>query len=230
VLTASAEAWSLAVRRADVIRELAAQRVVSLEDADAAASRLGVSRRQVYVLVSRWRAGGGVASDLLPGTSSGGRGGGRLPEDISTDRLTITLQPRENNANRARGKSRDPKQIPVRQALLDLYADYLFGEYGELSCDYVFVTLRNGPAGTPMTYWAVMSLVKRLRRRTGIDFHPHLFRHTHATALLRAGVRLEVVSELLTHVSVQTTADTYAHLDADDLADELARTGFWTAR
>jgi hypothetical protein len=72
VLTAPAEAWDLAVRRAGVIRELAAQRVVSLEDADAAA-RLGVSRRQVYVLVGRWRAGEGVASDLLPGTSSGGR-------------------------------------------------------------------------------------------------------------------------------------------------------------
>ncbi|WP_337309559.1 MULTISPECIES: tyrosine-type recombinase/integrase [Candidatus Dormibacteria] len=56
-----------------------------------------------------------------------------------------------------------------------------------------------------MGYWAVMSLVKRLRRRAGIDFHPHLFRHTHATALLRAGVRLEVVSELLTHASVRTT-------------------------
>ncbi len=69
-----------------------------------------------------------------------------------------------------------------------------------------------------------------LRRRTSIDFHPHLFRHSHATALLRAGVRLEVVSELLTHVSVQTTADTHAHLDADDLAGELARAGFWTAR
>lgn len=148
-------------------------------------------------------------------------------EDINTDRLTITLRPRENNANRARGKSRDPKQIPVRRALLDLYADYLFGEYGELDSDYVFVNLWNGPIGAPMGYWAVMSLVKRLRRRAGVDFHPHLFRHTHATALLRAGVRLEVVSELLTHVSVQTTAETYAHLDADDLADELTRVGFW---
>jgi integrase/recombinase XerD len=43
-------------------------------------------------------------------------------------------------------------------------------------------------------------------------------------------VRLEVVSELLTHVSVQTTAGTYAHLDADDLADELARAGFRAVR
>jgi putative transposase len=82
VLTAPAEAWDLAVRRADVIRELAAQRVVGLEAADAAAARMGVSRRQVYMLVGRWRAGEGVASDLLPGTSGGGRGGGRLPAEV----------------------------------------------------------------------------------------------------------------------------------------------------
>ena len=55
---------------------------MGLEAADAAAARLGVSRRQVYVLVGRWRAGEGLASDLLPGTSSGGRGGGRLPDEV----------------------------------------------------------------------------------------------------------------------------------------------------
>ncbi|HVB45027.1 MAG TPA: Mu transposase C-terminal domain-containing protein [Streptosporangiaceae bacterium] len=82
VLTAPAEEWDLAARRAAVFRELARQRVVGLEAADAAASELGVSRRQVYVLVRRWRAGEGLVSDLLPGTSSGGRGGGRLPDDV----------------------------------------------------------------------------------------------------------------------------------------------------
>ena len=82
VLTAPAKAWDLAVRRADVNRELATRQVVGLEAADAAASRLGVSRRQVYVLVSRWRAGGDIVSDLLPGASSGGRGGGRLPDEV----------------------------------------------------------------------------------------------------------------------------------------------------
>ena len=82
VLTALAQAWDLAARRAEVIRELAGQRVVSLENADTAAARLGVSRRQVYVLVGRWRTGEGLVSDLLPGTSSGGRGGGRLPDEV----------------------------------------------------------------------------------------------------------------------------------------------------
>jgi putative transposase len=82
VLTAPAEAWNLAARRAEVMRELTGQRVVGLASADAAAAEMGVSRRQVYVLVSRWRAGEGLVSDLLPGTSSGGRGGGRLPEEV----------------------------------------------------------------------------------------------------------------------------------------------------
>jgi putative transposase len=82
VLTAAAGTWDLAVRRAGVIRELAAQPVVGTGAADAAASELGVSRRQVYLLVSRWRSGEGLVSDLLPGTSSGGRGGGRLPDAV----------------------------------------------------------------------------------------------------------------------------------------------------
>ncbi|MGH3156244.1 MAG: helix-turn-helix domain-containing protein [Streptosporangiaceae bacterium] len=70
--------WELAVRRAEVIRPLAEQPQVGLAAADTAAARLGVSRRQVYVLVRRWRAGKGLASDLLPGRS----GGGRLPGEV----------------------------------------------------------------------------------------------------------------------------------------------------
>jgi putative transposase len=82
LLTAGAQAWELAVRRAAVIGPIAEQETVGLAAADAAAAELGVSRRQVYELVRRWRAGEGLASDVLPGSSSGGRGGGRLPEEV----------------------------------------------------------------------------------------------------------------------------------------------------
>src|SRR5260370_32334538 len=84
VLTAPAQAWDLAVRRAEVIGRLAERGTVGLDAADVAAAELGVSRRQVYALVRRWRAGEGLASDLLPGTSSGGRGGERLPGEVET--------------------------------------------------------------------------------------------------------------------------------------------------
>ena len=82
LLAVPEEAWSLAVRRAEVIGPLARLDVVGLEAADAAAAELGVSRRQVYLLVRRWREGEGVVSDLMPRRSSGGRGGGRLPDEV----------------------------------------------------------------------------------------------------------------------------------------------------
>jgi len=70
------------VRQAEVISRLAALDAAGVSTVDAAADELGLSRRQVYMLLGRWRAGGGVVSDLLPGRSNGGRGGSRLPDDV----------------------------------------------------------------------------------------------------------------------------------------------------
>src|SRR6266702_2921322 len=53
-----------------------------MDGGPAEVAELGVSRRQVYVLLHRWRQGEGVVSDLLPGTSSGGRGRSRLPSEV----------------------------------------------------------------------------------------------------------------------------------------------------
>ena len=65
-----------------MIGPLASSSSVGMGSVDAAAAQLGVSRRQVYVLVRRWREGEGVVSDLIPGRSSGGRGRGQLPDDV----------------------------------------------------------------------------------------------------------------------------------------------------
>lgn len=67
VLTAPAEVWQLAVRRAEVIGRLSGGDAVGHA---AAAAELGISRRQVYELLRRWWAGSGVVSDLVPGKSS----------------------------------------------------------------------------------------------------------------------------------------------------------------
>ena len=82
LLAVPEEVWSLAVRRAEVIGRLARLDVVGWEAADAAAAELGVSRRQVYLLLRRWREGEGVVSDLIPRRSSGGRGRGHLPDEV----------------------------------------------------------------------------------------------------------------------------------------------------
>ena len=82
LLSAPDEVWTLAVRRAEVIGPLAAAGTAGEEAVEAAAAQLGISRRQVYVLLRRWREGRGVVSDLIPGRSSGGRGGQRLPAEV----------------------------------------------------------------------------------------------------------------------------------------------------
>ena len=76
------EVWALAVRRAEVIGPLAEAGTAGEEAVEMAAEQLGISRRQVYVLLRRWREGQGVVSDLIPGRSSGGRGGQRLAVEV----------------------------------------------------------------------------------------------------------------------------------------------------
>lgn len=49
---------------------------------DAAASALGVSPRQVYVLIKRHRDGSGLLTDLAPGRSFGGKGTLRLSDEV----------------------------------------------------------------------------------------------------------------------------------------------------
>ncbi|HJT04960.1 MAG TPA: site-specific integrase, partial [Pseudonocardiaceae bacterium] len=150
-------------------------------------------------------------------------------EDIAAAEREITIRPRDND-NGARTKSREPRTIPVDAGLIRLYADYLHGEVGDLDSDYVFVNLWGQPHGQPLTYAAVYDLVKRLRRRTGVEFDPHWWRHSYATRLLRAGTPVEVVSKLLGHVCVTTTADTYGHLTAEDARQVLEAAGFLTGR
>jgi len=136
--------------------------------------------------------------------------------------------PRRND-NRARVKSGQPRTIPVSGELARLYADYLHREYGDLDSDYVFVNLWGQPRGHPLAYPAVYDLVVRLRRRTGIDFQPHQFRHTYATWLLREGAGMETVKALLGHASIATTLDTYGHLSVEDARGRLQAAG-WFAR
>jgi len=150
-------------------------------------------------------------------------------EDIAAAEREVTVRPRTND-NGARVKSRASRTIPVSAGLVRLYADYLHGEYGDLDSDYVFVNLWGRPRGHPLTYTAVYDLVRRLRRRTGIDFDLHWYRHTAATRLLRDGVPIEVVSRILGHAGLSTTLDVYGHLTAEDARAALDAAGWFTGR
>ena len=82
VLTLPDAAWEQARQRMDVVGPLAALDFVGHQAADDAAHSLGLSRRQVYVLIRRARQGSGLVTDLARGQSSGGKGKGRLSEPV----------------------------------------------------------------------------------------------------------------------------------------------------
>ncbi len=150
-------------------------------------------------------------------------------EDLAAAEREVTVRPRTND-NGARTKSRTSRTIPVSAELIRLYADYLHGEYGDLDSDYVFVNIWGHPLGHPLAYPAVYDLVRRLRRKTGIDFDPHWYRHTAATRLLRDGVPIEVVSKILGHVDLSTTLDVYGHLTAEDARKAMEAAGWFTGQ
>ncbi len=147
--------------------------------------------------------------------------------DISVQDNEIHIVPREHNANGARAKSRHAYVIPdVAASVMQFYTEYLIEDLGALESDhlpdYVFVNLWEGERGHPMTYDAVMSLIRRLRKRTGIPVTPHQFRHTRATSWLRDDqLSLESTSALLGHASIETTRSTYDHRNMDDVKKEL---------
>ncbi|WP_078369902.1 tyrosine-type recombinase/integrase, partial [Staphylococcus aureus] len=109
-------------------------------------------------------------------------------EDIVTWDNQIHLTPRDVNVNEAYIKLRKERTIHVSKELMSLYTDYLIYEYSEeLEHDYVFISLKEGYFGKPLKYQSVLDLVRRIVKRTGIEFTSHMLRHTHATQLIREG-------------------------------------------
>lgn len=147
-------------------------------------------------------------------------------EDICVEAGELCIVPREENSNGARAKTRESYTIPVPSETLQLYTTYLIEDLDAMNVDalpdYVFVNLWQGERGYPMTYEAVMSLIRRLRKKTGIQVTPHMLRHTCATQWIRDdGLPLPTVSRLLGHANIQTTHAIYVHLTPQDLRQDL---------
>ncbi|WP_141994790.1 tyrosine-type recombinase/integrase [Bacillus sp. B4EP4a] len=121
----------------------------------------------------------------------------------------------ENGAKLKTGE----REIFVSQALMNLYDDYLYEVLDELDLDtnFVFVKLRGKNVGKPMGNWDVDALFKRLRKKTGISIHPHLFRHTHATMYYQKTKDIKQVQERLGHSQIQTTMNLYLHPSEEDI-------------
>ena len=98
----------------------------------------------------------------------------------------------------------------------------------EIDTNFVFVKLKGKNKGQPLEYQDVNDLFKRLKKKTGIDVHPHLLRHTHATIYYQTTKDIKQVQERLGHSQIQTTMNMYLHPSDEDIRAnwEIAQPSF----
>ena len=141
----------------------------------------------------------------------------------------ISLTDRGELVNGASLKSGE-RDIHISQELINSFDDYAYEILDELEIDsnFLFVKLRGRNKGEPLEYSDVSDLFKRLKKKTGIDVHAHLLRHTHATIYYRATKDIKQVQERLGHSQIQTTMNLYLHPSDEDIrADwEKAQSSF----
>lgn len=114
------------------------------------------------------------------------------------------------------------REIHISQELMDLFDEYMYQVLDELEIDtnFVFVKIRGNSIGQPLDLNDAEAIFRRLKRKTGLNIHAHLLRHTHATILYRITKNIKYVQERLGHAQVQTTMDLYLHPSDDDIRKE----------
>lgn len=131
-------------------------------------------------------------------------------EDIVCWDNEIHVNYRIDNLNGVRNKTNAVNIIQVSNDLMSLYSDYISSLDQNRLCQYVFINLIDY---SPLNYSAVKHLFVNLSQKCGFRVRPHMLRHTHATELLKAGWEMSFIQKRLGHANVQTTIDTYTHID-----------------
>lgn len=118
------------------------------------------------------------------------------------------------------GKGNKERIVPIGDVASEALRNYFDSGRKILTMnkfsDYVFVNYK----GEPMTRQAIFKLIKKLAADNGIEkeISPHTLRHSFATHLLKNGVDLRYVQEMLGHEDISTT-QIYTHLDNSHLKD-----------
>lgn len=149
----------------------------------------------------------------------------------------VEVVPRQDHPAGARIKNSRYRRIYISDELERLHSEYVWQlcdadahRAVDLANHFVFVNLRRGEWLAPMRPETVYDLVATVKRHLGdavsAAWTPHWFRHSHAAALLLAGVREHVVMRRLGHADIQTTLNRYGWVTEDA---ELRALADWSA-
>jgi integrase/recombinase XerD len=159
---------------------------------------------------------------------------GMRMEDLEFGKQGVHVRFRPDNENGARAKAGYGRDRFVHLptdilGLLDIYLTEVWIEANPAT-SHLWIVLRKDAKsregcstyGLALTVAAVEKMFQYYSKRSGIILHPHVLRHTHATALARSylqageAVDWKFIQERLGHASVVTTMQTYTHLTNED--------------
>ena len=149
--------------------------------------------------------------------------GMRVTELVSLDMENLNLDP--NSAFvRCLGKGAKERSIPIHDHALEALNGYL--EDGRplivrnQNETALFVN-RRGERLTRQGFWLILKGYAR-SANLGSEVTPHTLRHSFATHMLRGGMPLRNVQEMLGHANISTT-QVYTHLTSDHLREVYER-------
>jgi len=73
--------------------------------------------------------------------------------------------------------------------------------------------------GKAMDYADVDNLFRTLRRKTGVEITPHMFRHTSLSMLYSAGWEPELLRKRAGHKNIYTTLNMYVHPTDEEVTE-----------
>lgn len=124
---------------------------------------------------------------------------------------------------RVRGKGSKMRFPPLAPETTQLLDHYLKLERPDPCSAALFVVLKGPARGQRMTPEGLRSLFRHHRNTTGVKIaNPHRFRHTFASDMVRAGISLPALMQLMGHADIETTLH-YVQVSPQDVYLQYAR-------
>jgi integrase/recombinase XerD len=145
--------------------------------------------------------------------------GMRVTELVSLDVINVKLDG-EHPTVRCLGKGAKERIIPIHEQAIEALQEYLDDARPLLvrnkNESALFVN-RRGERLTRQGFWLILKGYAKAANLQN-DVTPHTLRHSFATHMLRGGMPLRYVQEMLGHANIATT-QVYTHLTADHVRE-----------
>jgi site-specific recombinase XerD len=124
---------------------------------------------------------------------------------------------------RVLGKGNKERSLPLTQDILDVLDKYLCLERPLTNSPSLFVALKGPSRGLPLTAAGLRSLFRHHRAGSQISqANPHRFRHTFGADMVRGGISLPALQQLMGHAQIRTTM-LYVQIAPQDVWREYHR-------